>query len=62
MSAFHLDPDTTVATSTHWSDSDYRIDVDNAAVLEVFDRTAALAPGDPLFTAVGRAVGDRGVR
>ena len=61
-SAFHLDPDTTVASSTHWSDPDYRIDVDNAAVLEVFDRAAALAPGDPLFTAVGRAVGDRGVR
>ena len=31
-SAFHLDPDTTAASSTSWSDADYRIDVDESAV------------------------------
>ena len=58
-SAFHLDPDTTVASSTHWSDPDYRIDVDESAVLEVFDRAAALAPGDRLFEEVRRVVTER---
>ena len=58
-SAFHLDPDTTVASSTHWSDPDYRIDVDESAVLEVFDRAAALAPSDRLFEEVRRVVTER---
>ena len=61
-SAFHLDPDTTVATATHWSDAEYRIDIDEAALLEVFDRAADLAPGDPLFAEVRQVVVDRMAR
>ena len=46
-SAFHLDPDTTGVSSSSWQDPDYRIDVDESAVLEVFDRAAT--PDDSLF-------------
>ena len=58
-SAFHLDPDTTPASSTARGDLEYRIDVDEAALLEVFDRAASLAPGDPLFAEARRVAADR---
>ena len=58
-SAFHLDADTTVAPSTSRRDADYRIDVDESAMLEVFDRAAALAPGDPLFAEARRLAAER---
>ena len=61
-SAFHLDPDTTAASSISWRDGDYQIDVDDRAVLEVFERAAALAPGDPLLAAVGRIAEARNAR
>ena len=56
-SAFHL-ADTTPALVTDRGDLEYLIDVDEAALLEVFDRAVALAPGDPLF-AEARRRGDR---
>ena len=58
-SAFHLDPDTTGIPSTSWDDSDYRIDVDESALLEVFDRAATLAPDDPLYAETRRVVAER---
>ena len=61
-SAFHLAPDTTAASSASWRDGDYRIDVDDSAVLEVFERAAALAPGDPLFAEVRRIAAERTAR
>ena len=58
-SAFHLDPDTTRARLISWTDAEFRIDVDEAAVLEVFDRASALAPGDALFAEARRVVEER---
>ena len=58
-SAFHLDPGTTVAPSTSRRDARYRIDVDESALLEVFDRAATLAPDDPLYAEALRVVGER---
>ena len=60
-SAFHL-ADTTGVPSTHRWDAEYRIDVDESAVLEVLDRGAALAPGDPLFGEARRVVAGRSSR
>ena len=57
-SAFHLDPETTVAHSTSRRDARYRIDVDEMALLEVFDRAATLAPDDPLYAEALRVVGE----
>ena len=58
-SAFHLDPDTAVAPSTSRRDARYRIDVDESALLEVFDRAATLAPDEPLYTETRRVVAER---
>ena len=37
----------------------FRIEADEAALLEVFDRAASLAPGDPLFAEALRVAGER---
>ena len=60
-SAFHL-ADTTPALVTDRGDLEYLIDVDEAALSEVFDRAVALAPGDPLFAEARRVAIDRSVR
>ena len=57
-SAFHLDPDTTVLP-LHWSDADYRIDADESAVLDVFERAAAPRARGPLFTEALRVAAQR---
>ena len=61
--AWHLDPDLAgppppdSPSAADWA-SDYRIDVDPAAVVEVLKRAAALAPGDRLFVDALQVVGD----
>ena len=61
--AFHLDPDLAGPPRPNPPDdadpaADYRIDADDAAVFEVLERAAALAPGDPLFAEARRAAAD----
>ena len=56
-SAFHLDPDTTIAAVDR-RDAEYRVDVDEAAVLETLGRAAALAPGDSFFAQALRGAAD----
>ena len=58
-SAFHLDPDNPLARSSSRMDPGFRIEADEAALLEVFDRAASLAPGDPLFAEALRVAGER---
>ena len=57
--ALHLDPDTTVM-ALHWRDARYRVNVDEAAVLETLERAAALTPGDSFFAEAWRMAAERG--
>ena len=60
-SALHLDSSRTVAALDP-GDVEYRVDVDEAAVLETLQRAAALAPGDAFFENAWRVAADRGTR
>ena len=60
-SALHLGSGRTVAALDS-PDVEYRVDIDEAEVLETLQRAAALAPGDAFFEEAWRVAADRGIR